>query len=87
MATSASTAARELAPLLTALRNETERDRRLPAQIGERLIDTRLSRMPVAQQYAGLELPVSEALAVSAVRAAAEASAAWIVWNTALPCF
>jgi alkylation response protein AidB-like acyl-CoA dehydrogenase len=87
MATSATTAARELVPLLTALRDETERERGLPAQIVERLVDTRLSRIAVAQQYDGLELPVSEALEVYEVLAAAEASVAWIVWNNSLPCF
>ncbi|HEU4430532.1 MAG TPA: acyl-CoA dehydrogenase family protein [Myxococcota bacterium] len=86
MATSATTAARELAPLLTAHRDETERDRRLPAQIVERLLETRLVRMAIAQPYDGLEVPTFEALEVYEVLAAAEASGAWIVWNNSLPC-
>jgi len=87
MVASATTAARELVPLITALRDETERDRRLPTQIVERLVDTRLCRMAIAQQYDGLEVPISDALEVYEVLAAAEASAAWIVWNNSLPCF
>jgi alkylation response protein AidB-like acyl-CoA dehydrogenase len=87
MASSAAAAARELAPLLTALRQETEADRRLPARIVERLVDTRLCRMAVARELGGLELPPPDALEVYEVLAGAEASAAWVVWNNSLPCF
>jgi alkylation response protein AidB-like acyl-CoA dehydrogenase len=87
MGTSATTAARELSPLLTALRHETEADRRPPARIVERLTDTRLCRMAIVRELDGLELPVFEALEVYEVLAGAEASVAWIVWNNSLPCF
>jgi len=85
--TPAATAALELSPLLLALREETERERRPPAQIVERLVDTRLSRMAVASEYDGLEVPVPETLEVYEVLSAAEASVSWVVWNNSLPCF
>ena len=87
MGTPATTAAQELARLLTALREETERERRLPAQVVERLVDTGLSRVAIAAEYDGLALPVPECLEVYELLAAAEASASWIVWNNSLPCF
>jgi alkylation response protein AidB-like acyl-CoA dehydrogenase len=87
MATSTTAAARELSHLLVAQRDETERERRLPAQIVERLVDTGLSRVAIAREYDGLELPLTESLELYEVLAAAEASASWIVWNNSLPCF
>jgi alkylation response protein AidB-like acyl-CoA dehydrogenase len=86
MGTSATRAALELAPLLVAEREETERMRRPPARIVQRLIDTGLCRMAIAAEYGGLELPVSEALEVYEALAAAEASVGWVVWNNSLPC-
>jgi alkylation response protein AidB-like acyl-CoA dehydrogenase len=79
-------AARELTPLITELRNETEANRRIAEPIVERLIDTRLCRMTLVKQMDGLELPIETALEVYEVLAAAEASVAWIVWNNAVPC-
>jgi alkylation response protein AidB-like acyl-CoA dehydrogenase len=87
METSAASAAREIAPLLSGMREETERDRRLSQPIVQRLVESRLSRIAIARQHGGLALPVDEALEVYEVLAAAEASAAWIVWNNQLPCF
>jgi len=84
---SVTTAALELSRLLVARREETERERRLPAQIVERLVDTGLCRIAIAGEYGGLELPVPESLEVYEVLASAEASASWIVWNNSLPCF
>jgi indole-3-acetate monooxygenase len=80
-------AARELSPIITRLRHETEANRRLAGPIVERLVETRLCRMAVAKSLQGLELPVAESCAVYEVLAAAEASVAWIVWNNSLPCF
>ena len=79
--------ARELSPIITRLRNETEANRRLAEPIVERLVETRLCRMAVAKSLQGLELPVAESCEVYEVLAAAEASVAWIVWNNSLPCF
>jgi alkylation response protein AidB-like acyl-CoA dehydrogenase len=86
MGSSAPRVALELAPLLIAEREETERERRLSAKIVERLIDTRLCRMAIAEEYGGLELPTPEALEVYEALTAAEASVGWIVWNNSLPC-
>jgi alkylation response protein AidB-like acyl-CoA dehydrogenase len=79
-------AARELSPVITRLRHETEASRRLADPIVEGLLDARLCRMAVARELHGLELPIAETLEVYEVLAAAEASVAWIVWNNALPC-
>jgi indole-3-acetate monooxygenase len=80
------TAARELSPVITKLRQATETDRRIAAPIVEQLRDLRLCRMALVRDLEGLELPTPEALGVYEVLAAAEASVAWIVWNNALPC-
>jgi alkylation response protein AidB-like acyl-CoA dehydrogenase len=80
------TAARHLSPVIRELRHETEAERRLAAPIVERLRETRLCRMAVAKELAGLELPLVEMLEVYEVLAADDASVAWIVWNNALPC-
>jgi alkylation response protein AidB-like acyl-CoA dehydrogenase len=85
--TDALAAARELSPIITRLRHETEASRRLAGPIVERLVDTRLCRMAVAKSLQGLELPVAESCEVYEVLARAEASVAWIVWNNSLPCF
>ena len=87
MESTAASTAREIAPLLLALREETEHDRRLSQQIVQRLVDGRLSRIALAREHEGLALPIDEALEVYEVLAAAEASASWIVWNNQLPCF
>jgi alkylation response protein AidB-like acyl-CoA dehydrogenase len=81
------TAAHELSPLITRMRNDTESNRRIAQPIVERLLETRLCRMAVARELQGLELPTIEALEVYEALAGAEASVAWIVWNNSLPCF
>jgi alkylation response protein AidB-like acyl-CoA dehydrogenase len=81
------TAAHELSPLITRLRNDTENNRSIAQPIVDRLRETRLCRMAVARQFQGLELPTHEALEVYEALAGAEASVAWIVWNNSLPCF
>jgi alkylation response protein AidB-like acyl-CoA dehydrogenase len=86
MKTDAISAARELAPLLVRLRDETETGRRPPAPIVERLRDTRLCRLAVAAALDGFEMPHYDALEVYEALAYAEASVAWIVWNNSLPC-
>jgi alkylation response protein AidB-like acyl-CoA dehydrogenase len=87
MENDAITAARELAPLITRLRHETEANRLIAPPVVDRLRATRLGRLSVARELAGLELPTAAGLEVYEELAAAEASVAWIVWNNSLPCF
>jgi indole-3-acetate monooxygenase len=87
MKSEAITAAHELLPLITRLRDDTESRRNIAPPIVERLRETRLCRMAVARELQGLELPTPEALEVYEALAGAEASVAWIVWNNSLPCF
>jgi alkylation response protein AidB-like acyl-CoA dehydrogenase len=79
-------AAREILPLITSLRRETEADRRIARPIVDRLVDARLCRMMVPRALEGLEVPIPESLAVYEDLASAEASVAWVVWNNGLPC-
>jgi alkylation response protein AidB-like acyl-CoA dehydrogenase len=86
VASEATTAARELCPLIARLRHDTEAQRRIAAPIVERLRAARLCRMALVAELRGLELPIRDALDVYEVLAGAEASVAWIVWNNSLPC-
>jgi alkylation response protein AidB-like acyl-CoA dehydrogenase len=79
-------AARELLPLITRLREQTETDRRIAAPIVEALRDKRLCRMQVVESLQGLELPPPDELEVYEALSSADASVGWIVWNNALPC-
>jgi len=81
------TAANEMSPLITRLRNDTENCRRIAQPIVDRLLEMRLCRMAIARELEGLELPTVEALEVYEALAGVEASVAWIVWNNSLPCF
>ena len=85
MTDDALTAARELLPLITRLREDTENDRRIARPIVDALLGTRLCRMAIPRTLGGLELPPVEMLAVYETLAGAEASVAWIVWNNVLP--
>jgi alkylation response protein AidB-like acyl-CoA dehydrogenase len=85
--TAAIRAARELTPLITRLRDETEAGRRIAAPIVERLRAAGLCRLAIEAELGGLALPVGEALDVYEALAGAEPSVAWIVWNSSLPCF
>jgi alkylation response protein AidB-like acyl-CoA dehydrogenase len=87
MKTAALAAARELSPLIVRLRDQTETNRNLAAPIVERLRDSRLCRLAVADALAGLETPIDLALDVYETLAYADASASWIAWNNSLPCF
>ena len=87
MTTAAIRAARELTPLITRLRDETEAGRRIAAPIVERLRAAGLCRLAIEAELGGLALPVGEALDVYEALAGAEPSVAWIVWNSSLPCF
>lgn len=87
MTSAALTTVRELLPLITSLRDETESQRRLAPGIVAALRDARLGRVALPRALGGLELPPHEALQVYEALSGAEASVGWIVWNNALPCF
>jgi len=86
METAALNAARDLAPLILSMREETEAGRNVAAPILDRLRDGRLCRVAVAKALTGFELPVDDALDVYETLAYADASVSWIAWNNALPC-
>ena len=79
--------ARELLPLITRHRGDTESARRIAQPVVESLRKTRLSRLAIPRELHGLELPTPAALGVYELLAGAEASVGWIVWNNTLPCF
>lgn len=80
-------AANELRDLILENRNETEKHRRVAEPIIAALKGKRLGRVSLPRECAGLEMPPPEALAVFEALAHAEASVAWIVWNSSLPCW
>jgi alkylation response protein AidB-like acyl-CoA dehydrogenase len=70
-------AARRLAPLIRDRRDESERDRRLPAIVLSAMHEARLFRMYVPVEYGGLETdPITSMQVVEAV-AEADAATAW----------
>jgi len=79
--------ARELLPLITRHRSDTESARRIAQPVVESLRKTRLCRLVIPRELHGLELPTPAALGVYELLAGAEASVGWIVWNNTLPCF
>ena len=80
-------AAREMLPLITKHRGETESARRIAAPVVDALRKARLGRLAIPRELHGLELPTPVALDVYEMLAGAEASVGWIVWNNTLPCF
>ena len=80
-------AARELLPLITRHRGETESARRIAPPVVDALRKARLGRIGIPRELHGLELPTPDALDVYEMLAGAEASVGWIVWNNTLPCF
>ncbi len=87
MSAGAVASAKELQPLITRLRDTTETQRQIAGPVVDALRASRLCRMALPTELAGLAMPPAEALAVYEQLASAEASVAWIVWNSALPCF
>jgi alkylation response protein AidB-like acyl-CoA dehydrogenase len=70
-------AARRLGPLIRDRRDESERDRRLPARVLSAMHEARLFRMYVPVEYGGLETdPITSMQVVEAV-AEADAATAW----------
>ena len=86
-ATDALIAARGLRELILANREDTESKRQVAEPIVEALVASRLGRLSLPAEYGGLELPPADALAVFESLAEAEASVAWVVWNSSLPCW
>lgn len=80
-------AASALRPALLAARNETEDGRQLPDSIVASLVESQLYRLALPSELGGLELDSATALKVYEELGAAEASAAWVVWNSSLPCY
>ena len=80
-------AAREMLPLITRHRGETESSRSVAQPVVEALRKARLCRLGIPRELHGLELPTPVALDVYEMLAGAEASVGWIVWNNTLPCF
>ena len=80
-------AARELLPLIRRTRDETESGRRIAAPVVDALRQARLCRMALPTELGGIALAPRDALAIYDLLAGAEASVAWIVWNSALPCY
>jgi alkylation response protein AidB-like acyl-CoA dehydrogenase len=87
MQTDTLAAARKLLPLILESRGDTESQRRIAEPVVAAIRAARLCRIGLPRELAGLELPVSDALRVYELLAAAEASVAWIVWNNALPSY
>jgi len=80
-------AAREMLPLITRHRGETESARRIAPPVADALRKARLCRLAIPRELHGLELPTPDALDVYEMLAGAEASVGWIVWNNTLPSF
>lgn len=80
-------AAQSLRDLILASRNATETGRQLAAPIVAALVENRLGRMALPREHGGLEMAPLEQLAVLESLAQAEASVAWVVWNSSLPCW
>jgi len=80
-------AASNLRHLILENRHITEANRRVADPIIEGLIRSNLGRMALPAENGGIEVPPARALTILETLAEAEASVAWIVWNSSLPCW
>lgn len=80
-------AADGLRDLILKNRDATEKDRQIAGPIVEALIERKLGRLALPEEYSGWGASPREALEVYEALADAEASVAWIVWNNSLPCW
>lgn len=71
---------------IVAQRQQTQADRRIAAPIIDAVIEARLNRLMLSEQYNGWALPPVEMLRVLETLAGADPSVAWVIWNNALPC-
>jgi len=81
------TSAGNLRSLIREHRHVTETSRQVAEPIIAGLRKSGLGRIALAADYGGLAVPPAEALAIFETLAEAEASVAWIVWNSSLPCW
>jgi alkylation response protein AidB-like acyl-CoA dehydrogenase len=79
-------AAATLRSSIVAARAETETERKLPEPIVDALVASELFRLSLPSDLDAPELDPLVALDIYEELAAAEASVAWLVWNSALPC-
>jgi indole-3-acetate monooxygenase len=70
-------AARQLGAMIRDRRDESERERRLPAAVLSAMHDARLFRMYVPIEYGGLETDPTTSMQVIEAVAEADAAAAW----------
>jgi indole-3-acetate monooxygenase len=80
------TVAERLIPLICELRHTTEQDRQVAAPIVHAIRESDLGRM-LLDTGAPPQYTPEEWLRVLETLAGAEASVAWLIWNTTLPCF
>jgi alkylation response protein AidB-like acyl-CoA dehydrogenase len=80
-------AATALRDLIWSNRRETEEKRQLAGAIVDAIVRSKLGRLALSTDYDGLEVSAPDQLAVFESLAEAEASVAWIVWNSTGPCW
>ena len=68
-------------------RNTTEANRRLPEEVVRAIVQTGFNRLMLTDDVGGAELHPVTFMQILEALAGAEASASWIVWNNALPCW
>jgi alkylation response protein AidB-like acyl-CoA dehydrogenase len=73
------TAARDLAPAIAARAADTERQRRLPADLATEIADAGLFRMAVPRRLGGAEAPPADILAALETLGQADAATGWCV--------
>ena len=71
---------------IRAARAETDEARRLPDAVVSKLVEAGMFRQALPSELGGDELAPPTALSLYEELARAEASVAWLVWNSALPC-
>lgn len=79
-------AALDLRDDIIAARARTEAERRLPDAIVDDLVGAQLFRLSLPSELDAPEVDPPVALDVYEALASAEASVAWLVWNSSLPC-
>ena len=80
-------AAEGLRELVWSHRRETEDSRQIASAIVSELRRNGLGRIALPTEHGGLEIPPADQLPVFEALAQAEASVAWIVWNSTGPCW
>jgi len=86
-ATPAIAAAKALRTLILENRQATEANRQVAEPIIDAIRKAKLGRMALPAEFGGLAVSPVEGLEILDTLAEAEASVAWIVWNSSLPCW